>query len=68
MVNIDKLLKQKGWTGEELGIIEITNFLEAAHRALEGDIDAQPRLSKSELRKMMNSLDRSEGMHSFLQS
>ena len=62
MVNIDKLLKQKGWTGEELGILEITNFLEAAHRTLEGDIDVQPRLSKNELWKMINSLDRSETM------
>ena len=55
-LNIDKLLKQKGWTGQELGILEITVTLEAFKNVIQGN-DKPPLVSPSELQKMLKTIE-----------
>jgi hypothetical protein len=57
MLNIDKLLKKKGWTGAELGKLQIANILLAYQKALEtGDPNEKGLVSKAEFKKMLSTI------------
>ena len=59
--DIKKLLNKKGWTGRELGIIELTNTCICFQQALEGK-PQQPIVEAAELRKMLSTItDRGQG-------
>ena len=56
MLNIEKLLKKKGWTGEELGRLELVNTLSMFSQSLQGVQEPTPIVSKAEFRKMLNTI------------
>lgn len=57
MLNVDRLLKKKGWTGAELGKLQIANVLLAYKKALEtGDPNEEGVVSKAEFKKMLNTI------------
>lgn len=59
--DIKKLLNKKGWTGRELGILELTNTCVCFQQALEGK-PQQPIVEAAELRKMLSTItDRAQG-------
>ena len=61
MADIKRLLNKKGWTGRELGILELTNMCVMFRQALEGK-DPQPIVEQAQLRKMINTItDRQQG-------
>lgn len=61
MSDIKKLLNKKGWTGRELGIIELTNMSEMYRQALEGNPDPTPIVDAGHFQKMINNIaDRSQ--------
>ena len=55
MANINKLLSKKGWTGRELGIIDLTNMATMFAQALRGE-PRKPIIEDSQLRKMVSEL------------
>lgn len=61
MADIKRLLNKKGWTGRELGILELTNMAVMFRQALEGK-EQQPIVDQAHFRKMINSItDRQQG-------
>lgn len=61
MTDIKRLLNKKGWTGRELGILELTNMAVMFRQALEGK-EPQPLVEQAQLRKMINTItDRQQG-------
>lgn len=61
MTDITRLLNKKGWTGRELGILELTNMAVMFRQALEGK-EPQPLVEQAQLRKMINTItDRQQG-------
>ena len=49
MADIKRLLKKKGWTGRELGILELTNMAVMFRQALEGkEPQSESELTKAE--------------------
>lgn len=57
MLNVDRLLKKKSWTGAELGKLQIANVLLAYKKALEtGDPNEEGVVSKAEFKKMLNTI------------
>lgn len=61
MADIKRLLNKKGWTGRELGILELTNMAVMFRQALEGK-EPEPLVDQAQFRKMINSItDRQQG-------
>ncbi len=61
MVDIKRLLNKKGWTGRELGILELTNMAVLFRQAIEGK-EPKPLVEQAQLRKMINTItDRKQG-------
>lgn len=61
MIDIKRLLNKKGWTGAELGILELTNMAVMFRQALEGK-EPKPLVEQAQLQRMLNSLtDRQQG-------
>lgn len=58
MLNINRLLKKKSWTGAELGRLELANTAISYHKAVtSGNPYQEPPVSKADLRKMLNTID-----------
>ena len=55
MADIKRLLNKKGWTGRELGIIELTNMAVQFRQALQGE-EIKPLIETSQLQKMVNDI------------
>ena len=55
MADIKRLLNKKGWTGRELGIIEISSMATAFKNALAGKPE-KPLVEENEFRRMLDSL------------
>lgn len=61
MTDIKRLLNKKGWTGRELGILELSNMAVMFRQALEGK-EPQPLVEQAQFRKMINTItDRQQG-------
>ena len=61
MINIDKLLKKKGWTGAELGKLLVANSMVRFNNVLKsGNEDAQGLVSEKDFQNMRNSLEQTE--------
>lgn len=61
MADIKRLLNKKGWTGRELGILELTNMAIMFRQALEGK-DPEPIVDQARFRTMINGItDRQQG-------
>ena len=60
MANLKRLLNKKGWTGRELGIIQVANMAIVFKQALQGNPDPQPLIEREQLRKMINGITDSE--------
>lgn len=61
MADIKRLLKKKGWTGRELGILELSNMAILFRQALEGK-EPQPIVEQARFREMINGItDRQQG-------
>lgn len=54
-MDIKRLLNKKGWTGRELGIIELTNMAVQFKQALQGE-ELKPLIETSQLQKMVNEI------------
>jgi hypothetical protein len=54
-MDIKRLLNKKGWTGRELGIIELTNMAVQFRQALQGE-ELKPLIETSQLQKMVNEI------------
>lgn len=63
MVNIDKLLRKKGWTGEELGRLAIANLMLGYKKTLESNNpNEELPISRADFNKMIRTLkDPTEG-------
>lgn len=61
MLNIDKLLKKKGWTGSELGRLQIVTTLKGLQRVIDGEESPETVVSRTDIRKMLDTLDPVEG-------
>ena len=61
MLNIDKLLKKKGWTGSELGRLQIVTTLKAFQKVRDGEESPDTVVDRSHIRKMLDTLDPVEG-------
>lgn len=60
-MDIKRLLNKNGWTGRELGILEITNMCVMFRQAIEGK-EPQPIVEQAQLRKMLSTItDRQQG-------
>lgn len=61
MADIKRLLNKKGWTGKELGILEITNMAITFRQQLEGK-EPKPLIEKAQFQRMIDNLtDREQG-------
>lgn len=61
MADIKRLLNKKGWTGRELGILEITNMAVNFRQRIAGE-DPKPLIEKEQFQRMINNLtDREQG-------
>lgn len=56
MANIKRLLNKSGWTGRELGIIELTNMAVMFKQSLNGK-DPEPIIDIAQFQKMVNSIN-----------
>lgn len=54
-MDIKRLLNKKGWTGRELGILELTNMAVQFKQSLEGE-KTKPLIEMHQLQKMVNDL------------
>ena len=61
MLNIDKLLKKKGWTGAELGRLQIVSTLKGLQKVIDGEETPTDIVSRTDIRKMLDTLDPVEG-------
>ena len=57
MLNIDKLLKKKGWTGSELGRLQIVTTLKAFQKVEAGELDPESVVDRKDIRKMLDTLE-----------
>jgi len=55
-LNIEKLLKQDGWTGQELGILSITVTLDAFKQIVNGVKEPKLLVSNAEFNKMLRTI------------
>ena len=55
--DISTILNKKGWTGAELGRLEIATVMRAYQRALNGEADPQPEISREDFNRMVKTLD-----------
>lgn len=55
MADIKRLLNKKGWTGRELGIIELTNMAILFKQQLQGQ-ERKPIIDSAQFQKMLNDL------------
>lgn len=60
MLNVDKLLKKKKWTGEELGRLELVNTLHVFSQTMQGDKKPKPLVNRADFRRMLNSITEPE--------
>lgn len=61
MADFKRLLNKKGWTGRELGILELSNMAIIFRQVLSGE-PQKPIVEKSQFQKMLNSItDRAQG-------
>ena len=56
MANIKKLLNKKGWTGQELGIIEVTNMAVMYKQQVTGE-PVKPIVTAEQFQKMVNTIE-----------
>ena len=56
MADIKKLLRKKGWTGRELGIIEISNRCSVFSQRMSGIQNPVPMVTKAQFQTMLNSI------------
>ena len=57
MLNVNRLLKKKGWTGADLGKLQTANIMLAYKKALEtGNPNEEGIISKADFKKMLNTL------------
>ena len=62
MADIKKLLNKRGWTGRELGILEVTNMAVMFREALAGQ-EPKGIVSQAQLQKMINGIkEREQGV------
>lgn len=59
-MNIDKLLKKQGWTGEELGRLKLANTFTGFSQALQGVKDPKPLISEADFQKMLDTIKEQE--------
>ena len=55
MADIKRLLNKKGWTGRELGILELTNMAVQFKQALKGE-ERKPLIEEAQFQKMINDI------------
>lgn len=55
MADIKRLLNKKGWTGRELGILEITNVAKQFEQTLKGE-EPKPLIDPAQFQKMVNEI------------
>ena len=55
MADIKRLLNKKGWTGRELGILELTNMAVQFRQALSGE-EQKPIVDKGQFSKMLSTI------------
>lgn len=55
MADIKRLLNKKGWTGKELGILELTNMAILFRQRLQGQ-EQKPIIESAQFQKMLNDL------------
>jgi len=55
MANIKRILNKKGWTGRELGILELTNMCVMFRQALEGK-EPTPVVEPAQLQRMVSTM------------
>lgn len=56
MADLKRLLNKKGWTGRELGIIQVSNMAIMFRQVLQGNPDPKPLIEREQLRKMINGI------------
>ena len=56
MADIKRLINKKGWTGKELGIIELTNMAVMFSQTIKGE-EVKPIIESSQLKKMVNQIE-----------
>ena len=59
--DIKALLKKKGWTGRELGILELTNMAEAYFQSLHGVKEPPDIIDRAAITAAIQNLDRANG-------
>ena len=55
-LNINQILNKEGWTGEELGRLDIAVLMQAYGKTLKGK-DGKPLITPDQLQKMVNTID-----------
>lgn len=56
MINIDKMLNKKKWTGSEVGRLQIAFTLQSFEKAKTGKVSSEFNVSRADIRKMLDSL------------
>lgn len=56
MADIKRLLNKKGWTGKELGILELTNMATLFRQRMSGNPNPTPLVTKGQFQKMLSSI------------
>lgn len=56
MIDANRLMKKKGWTGEEAGKALIFNIIDAYKRSMAGEVDAPPLFRNEQIRRMLDGL------------
>ena len=56
MADIKRLLNKKGWTGKELGILELTNMATLFRQRISGNQNPTPLVTKGQFQKMLSSI------------
>ena len=59
-MNIDKLLNKQGWTGEELGRLELANTFTAFSQVLQGVKNPKDLISEADFQKMLDTIKEQE--------
>lgn len=56
MIDVNRLMKKKGWTGEEAGKALIFNIIDGYKRSMAGETDAPPLFRNEQIRRMLDGL------------
>lgn len=56
MADIKRLLNKKGWTGKELGILELANMATLFRQRMSGNPNPTPLVTKGQFQKMLSSI------------